>query len=56
MLAVVGGIDSDDHIAAATALADATGGRTAWIDGTAHYPNLESPAEFTGHLRTVLAG
>lgn len=56
VLAVIGGADSDDHIRMARELADAVAnGSATTIDDTAHYPNLEKPAEFNAALRTFLA-
>jgi pimeloyl-ACP methyl ester carboxylesterase len=55
VLAVVGGIDSDDHIRMATEIADSVPRGTAHtIDGTAHYPNLEKPDEFNEALEKFL--
>jgi pimeloyl-ACP methyl ester carboxylesterase len=55
VLALVGGIDSDDHIRMATEVADSVShGTTRTIDGTAHYPNLEEPNEFNEALEKFL--
>jgi pimeloyl-ACP methyl ester carboxylesterase len=44
VLAVHGGIDSDDHIRMAERLVRGVAdGRSTTIDGTAHYPNIERP-------------
>ena len=57
VLAIVGGVDSDDHIRMATALTDTVAhGSVATIADTAHYPNLERPAEFNAALRNFLGG
>ena len=54
-LALVGGLDADDHIRMARELADALPhGRTRTIDGTAHYPNLEKPGDFNKALDAFL--
>lgn len=55
VLAIVGGIDSDDHVRMATEVADSVPhGTTHTIDGTAHYPNLEEPDEFNEALEKFL--
>ena len=57
LLAVVGGIDSDDHIRMATEIADSVPhGTIHTINGTAHYPNLEAPDEFNEALEKFLHG
>ncbi|MFE1776759.1 alpha/beta fold hydrolase [Streptomyces sp. NPDC059008] len=56
VLAINGSIDSDDHIEMAERLVHAVAdGRTATIEGTAHYPNMERPAAFNEALADFLA-
>jgi pimeloyl-ACP methyl ester carboxylesterase len=59
VLAVSGALDAADHIAMAERLASlAPGGRAVRIDGAAHFPTLERPAEYnrvlTGFLDAVV--
>jgi pimeloyl-ACP methyl ester carboxylesterase len=57
VLAVAGGLDSDDHIAMNRRLArEVPNGRAATIEGAAHYPNMERPAEFDELVRRFLDG
>lgn len=44
--AVVGLLDSDDHIRMPREVAEAAGGDVVEIPGAAHYPNLEDPGAF----------
>ena len=54
--AIVGGVDSDDHIRMATDLTDeVANGSAITIEGAAHYPNLERAVEFNAALRGFLA-
>jgi pimeloyl-ACP methyl ester carboxylesterase len=56
LLAVIGELDTDDHIAMAERAArGVANGRSVTISGTAHYPNMERPEEFTDALREFLA-
>ncbi|MCO1660016.1 alpha/beta fold hydrolase [Pseudonocardia humida] len=56
LLAIIGGIDSDDHIAMAERAAGLVAhGRTATVGGTAHYPNMERPDLFDAILLRFLA-
>lgn len=51
MLAITGGVDSDDHIRMAERLASTVpDGRSTTIDDTAHYPNMERPDAFNDIL------
>lgn len=52
--AVVGTLDSDDHIRMPREVAEAAGGDVVEIPGAAHYPNLEAPDAFTGAVRDFL--
>ena len=55
VLAIIGALDSDDHIRMATELAEEVAyGSVITIDGSAHYPNLERPDEFTAAVRAHL--
>jgi pimeloyl-ACP methyl ester carboxylesterase len=55
VLAILGGLDSDDHIRMPRELADAVPhGRSVVIDHAAHYPNMECPAEYNALLATFL--
>ncbi|MEU1182395.1 alpha/beta hydrolase [Streptomyces sp. NPDC005820] len=55
VLTLNGALDTPDVIAAAQRLADSVQhGRAHLIDGVAHYPNLEKPAEFTAVIRDFL--
>lgn len=55
VLGIAGGIDADDHVRMTTEAAAAVPhGRMVIIDGTAHYPNLEQPAQFNELLRDFL--
>jgi pimeloyl-ACP methyl ester carboxylesterase len=55
VLAVNGGLDSADHIGMAERLVrTVTDGRTAVVEGTAHYPNMERPGTFNAILRDFL--
>lgn len=55
VLAVIGGVDGDDRIRMARRLVhDVPDGRAVTVEGTAHYPNTERPAEFDAHLRAFL--
>ncbi|MEU3603387.1 alpha/beta fold hydrolase [Streptomyces sp. NPDC006798] len=57
VLAVNGGLDSEDHLRLAGRLvAGVANGRTVVVDGTAHYPNMERPAAFDAALAEFLAG
>jgi pimeloyl-ACP methyl ester carboxylesterase len=56
LLAIIGGVDSDDHIRMAERAAFAVpNGRTATVGGTAHYPNMERPEAFDAILLGFLA-
>ncbi|WP_214403918.1 alpha/beta fold hydrolase [Pseudonocardia lacus] len=56
LLAIIGGVDSDDHIAMAERAAHLVAdGRTATVGGTAHYPNMERPELFDAILLRFLA-
>lgn len=56
VLAIVGGVDSEDHMRMATDLTDEVAdGAAITIERTAHYPNLEKPTEFNAALRDFLA-
>lgn len=56
LLAIIGGVDSDDHIAMAERAAELVAdGRTATVGGTAHYPNMERPDRFDAILLRFLA-
>ncbi|MFF4378398.1 alpha/beta fold hydrolase [Kitasatospora sp. NPDC001547] len=51
LLAINGGIDSVDHIGLAERVCrTVVDGRAVTVEGTAHYPNMERPAEFNAHL------
>lgn len=53
--AVIGDLDSPDHIAMAErAVALAGTGTAHRIEGTAHYPNMERPDRFNALLRDLL--
>lgn len=55
VLAVNGGLDSDDHIGMAERLVRTVAdGRAATVEGTAHYPNMERPDAFDAILRDFL--
>jgi pimeloyl-ACP methyl ester carboxylesterase len=55
VLAVNGAIDSPDNTGMASRLIAAVrNGRATLIDGTAHYPNMERPAEFNAILSEFL--
>ncbi|MER7349714.1 alpha/beta hydrolase [Streptomyces aurantiacus] len=55
VLAISGALDSPDPIAMAERLADAApDGRTATVEGTAHYPNMERPETFNEILDAFL--
>jgi pimeloyl-ACP methyl ester carboxylesterase len=55
VLAVVGDLDSADHNRMAADVARTVpDGRLATVAGTAHYPNMERPAEFTALLLEFL--
>ena len=55
VLALCGAIDAADHLAMADRLVHGVpDGRSARGDGTAHYPNMERPAEFDAALRAFL--
>ncbi|MEU2563079.1 alpha/beta hydrolase [Streptomyces longispororuber] len=52
VLAVTGDLDGPDNIAMAERLARSVpGSRTATVEGTAHYPNMERPEAFDAVLR-----
>ncbi|MFB7185061.1 alpha/beta fold hydrolase [Streptomyces sp. NPDC056230] len=60
VLAVIGGIDSDDHIGMPRRLVRTVAdGRAAIVEGAAHYPNMERPEAFDeilgGFLESVIA-
>ncbi|MGW1101481.1 alpha/beta fold hydrolase [Streptomyces sp. NPDC002540] len=60
VLAVIGGIDSDDHIGMPRRLVRTVAdGRVAIVEGAAHYPNMERPEAFDeilgGFLESVIA-
>ncbi|MFI0714341.1 alpha/beta fold hydrolase [Streptomyces inhibens] len=60
VLAINGGIDSDDHIGMAERLVHTVAhGRAATVEGIAHYPNMERPGTFNAilgeFLQTVFA-
>jgi pimeloyl-ACP methyl ester carboxylesterase len=51
VLGIAGELDSDDHVAMVRRVVDAVpNGRFATVAGSAHYPNMERPAEFTALL------
>jgi pimeloyl-ACP methyl ester carboxylesterase len=55
VLAITGDLDSADHIRMAGDVARTVpDGRLATVAGTAHYPNMERPAEFTAILLDFL--
>ena len=55
MLAVVGALDSPDHIGMAERLVSLIpDGRTTVVEGTAHYPNPERPDDFQQTLLEFL--
>jgi pimeloyl-ACP methyl ester carboxylesterase len=55
LLAVDGSLDADDHLRNSRRLVDTVpDGRAVTVDGTAHYPSMERPAEYTGVLRDFL--
>ena len=55
VLAIVGDLDSPDHNAMAERVARTVpNGRLATVPGTAHYPNMERPAEFDAILLEFL--
>ncbi|MDT0455032.1 alpha/beta hydrolase [Streptomyces sp. DSM 41527] len=55
VLAVNGGIDSDDHIGMAERLVHTVAnGRATTVEGTAHYPNMERPDTFNDILGRFL--
>ncbi|MGA4838378.1 alpha/beta fold hydrolase [Streptomyces sp. G45] len=55
VLAVVGDLDSADHIAMVERLARTVpDGRAATVEGTAHYPNMERPEAFDALLEDFL--
>lgn len=55
VLAIIGGADADDHVRLARELVDLVDdGRAVVVDDTAHYPNLEKPAEFDAALAELL--
>jgi pimeloyl-ACP methyl ester carboxylesterase len=56
VLAVNGGADSEDHLRLAGRLArEVANGRTAVVEGSGHYPNLERPDDFDAILAGFLA-
>ena len=56
LLGIVGELDGDDHRReVADAVAAVPDGRLVTIPGTAHYPNMERPSEFTDAVLTFLA-
>jgi 3-oxoadipate enol-lactonase len=56
VLAVVGGVDGDDHRRMGRSLADSVQhGRLVIVDDTAHYPNMERPAVFNAAVAEHLA-
>ncbi|MDI3403732.1 alpha/beta fold hydrolase [Streptomyces cavernicola] len=56
VLTLNGELASDDHLAMAERLARTVpDGRTATVDGTAHYPNMERPDLFNALVRDFLA-
>ncbi|MFE0425422.1 alpha/beta fold hydrolase [Streptomyces sp. NPDC058953] len=57
VLAVNGGLDSEDHLRMAGRLAaEVANSRTATVEGTAHYPNMERPDVFDAILAEFLDG
>ncbi|GAA2785053.1 alpha/beta hydrolase [Saccharopolyspora taberi] len=53
--AIVGGLDTADHIGMAEQVARTVpNGSSTTVDGTAHYPNMERPAEFNAVLSEFL--
>ncbi|MFF1788807.1 alpha/beta fold hydrolase [Kitasatospora sp. NPDC058243] len=55
VLAINGGIDSDDHIGMAERLIrSVANGRTTTVEGTGHYPNMERPDAFNEFLDDFL--
>jgi 3-oxoadipate enol-lactonase len=56
VLAVVGGVDGDDHLRMGRTLADSVQrGRLVVVDDTAHYPNMERPEVFNAAVAEFLA-
>ncbi|MEU9605885.1 alpha/beta hydrolase [Streptomyces sp. NPDC048057] len=56
-LALNGGVDSQDHLRMAGRLArEVANGRTAVVERTAHYPNMERPEVFNAILAEFLEG
>lgn len=56
VLAIIGALDSPDHITMAERLATSVAnGRASFIDGAAHYPNMEEPHRFNEVLGNFLA-
>ena len=55
LLAIDGSLDADDNLRNSRRLVDTVpDGRAASVDGTAHYPSMEWPVEFTAILRDFL--
>ncbi|MFG2947171.1 alpha/beta fold hydrolase [Streptomyces adustus] len=55
VLTLNGALDTPDVIAAARRLADTVqNGRSVLVEGTAHYPNMEKPEEFTAIVEEFL--
>jgi pimeloyl-ACP methyl ester carboxylesterase len=53
--AILGALDVSDHIAmAGRAAREVPNGEVVTIDGAAHYPNVERPAEFGDAVRNFL--
>lgn len=56
VLAVVGGVDADDHLRMGRTIADSVQhGRLVVVDETAHYPNMERPEVFNAAVAEHLA-
>jgi pimeloyl-ACP methyl ester carboxylesterase len=55
LLAVDGSLDADDHLRNSRRLVGTVpDGRAVTVEGTAHYPSMERPAEYTAILRGFL--
>jgi pimeloyl-ACP methyl ester carboxylesterase len=55
VLAAHGALDSPDHLRFAQRVVDAAGGRAVTVQGAAHCPNMERPAEYNALLNDFLA-
>ena len=55
VLAIDGGIDAPDHLRNSRRLVETVpGARAETVEGTAHYPNMERPGDYTALLRAFL--